>query len=530
MAETIDNTYYPGDWVRPRDNNGEWKPIFDPMEVYCGHRGTTRKGDFEVFDDPTGVKITIEEASKSEPILEVDKVPWETRDVHPLWTWQGDGDYGMLYFHSFNNSQSKNNVGYAVSEDGYDWTRPDLGMVEHNGSTSNNLIPTNPHGPLFFEDPTAPAEERFKSITNYGGGLVNGETGESLGQNGPQYWKAQEYEGYAYDGPRVELSGKATGWTSPDRINWKRIEKPLLDAPIDGGIAGGYDPETKSYFAYVRLHGLPSPELQGIGGIGPEKGIVRRAIGFTRTKDFYNWPPPKLVLHPDGQDDLDISFYGSSYFRYPGQKSLHCLLIQVYHHISDTVDCQIAFSRDGIYWHRPERRSIIPLGATGSAEDARVYSWGSGLVELPNGDWGYAYSGRAWLHNERRDTCEVLARPSAKIRWARWNPHRLCGIEATTYGEFTIPTIHRVGKHLSLNYRCNLGGWVSVELLRRIPSAAHLDVDPIEGFTFDQSDRLTGDCVDKTVTWNGNADISGIGDTVAIRIRLFGAKVFAYKV
>jgi len=513
------NAYYPGDWVRPRANHGDWIALVDLMEIYTGHREFTKQGSFQPFDEPSNITLEVEEANKSESLL--PKEPWNTTLAHPLWVWTDNNQYKMLY-----HAHSSNSVCYSISDDGYHWNSQTIGEVEFNGSKNNNIIPNAPHGPAFFEDPTAAPEERFKSISNYGGGFFDGNTGKPLGANSGQLWTAQEYDGNNYDGPPVILGGKGTGWTSPDTINWKRLPEPVIDQPIDGGITAGYDPDTETYFMYCRLHGLTSPELPGIGSSGPEKGLVRRAIGLTRTKDFSHWPHPKLVLHPDAHDDFDISFYGSSYFRYPGRSDLHCLLVQVYHQINDHVDTQIAFSRDGISWERPERRAIIPVGATGDGDEGTAYAWSSGLVTLPDGYWGYLYGGGSWLHNIEPDK----GIDSSKIRWARWLPHRLCGINADTAGHFTINTIQRTSNHLKLNYRCKPGGWITVELLRRVPSGAHAEVAPLEGFTFAESDRMTGDSLDKIVTWDGNSDISGIGDTVAIRIKMFGAKLFAYTV
>ena len=58
----------------------------------------------------------------------------------------------------------------------------------------------------------------------------------------------------------------------------------------------------------------------------------------------------------------------------------------------------------------------------------------------------------------------------------------------------------------------------------------HPDIDPVDGFTFAESDRLTGDSIDEAVTWNGKSDISEIGGTIAIRVKMFQAKLFAYQV
>ena len=58
----------------------------------------------------------------------------------------------------------------------------------------------------------------------------------------------------------------------------------------------------------------------------------------------------------------------------------------------------------------------------------------------------------------------------------------------------------------------------------------HGDADPLAGFTFEECDRLQGDSFDQVVTWKGNSDISSIGEMVAIRLKMFQAKVFAYQV
>ena len=519
-------SYYPGDWVRPRDNGGQWMPLVDVLEVYTGHRATTRKGVYDLYDAPVGVQLRVEEALKSEPLL-VPERDWEGQSMQPLWVWQEDGRYHMLYQHH-------PGVCYAVSDDGYHWTRPELSEKEFKGSKRNNLLANATDGPGFFEDPTAPPEERFKAMT-VESGYTDAETGERLDRKeGQKCWVAEEYEGLAYRGRRVRLGGAAhiVGWTSPDRLHWKHIEEPLAHMPMDGGISAHYDPDTGTYFCYCRIHGLPPQEPIGIGAGTPEVGLVRRAIGLTRTKDFRHWPPPKLVLHPDAQDDLGISFYGSVYFPYPGRRDLHCLFVQVYHQVTDHVDTQIAFSRDGLYWYRPERRAIIPVGPLGSGDEGMVYSWSGGLVELPDGYWASLYGGSSWLHNSGRDKTPELfphQRPG-QIRWARWLPHRFCGIEAENEGRFTIPTVTRTNNELRLNYRCKPGGWVKVELLRRIPSRGHLDVDPMLGFTFEECDRLTGDSLDQVVTWKGESGVSGVGEMVAIRVKMFQAKLFAYRV
>jgi hypothetical protein len=55
------------------------------------------------------------------------------------------------------------------------------------------------------------------------------------------------------------------------------------------------------------------------------------------------------------------------------------------------------------------------------------------------------------------------------------------------------------------------------------------DANPLEGYSFEECDRLTGDEEDQVVTWKGNGDVSRVGEMVAIRVRMFQAKLFAYR-
>ena len=514
--------YYPGDWVRPRANDGAWRPLVDWTEVFTGHRAVDRRGAFELYDAPVGIDLTIEEARKRGPFAFDGPVEDLGNAVH---LWQADGQYHLLYYES-------GRVAYARSRDALSWERPSLGLIEHNGSTDNNLV-TEVGGDLLkavFEDPTAPPGQRFRAL-GCEGAIVNADTGQVANEGErvtdadvERWWADQEYLGPAYKGPRLVLKGRVIGWHSPDGIRWTRCAEPLADFPMDGGLTVGYDRRSQSYYAFCRIQGVPQEQFGLIGTGDPEGEIFHRAIGLTRTKDFNRWPAPKLVLFPDGQDAPDLTFYGADVFPYPGRDDLYAMLVQAYHHVTDHVDSQVAFSRDGLLWQRPERRPAIAVGGPGDPDEAMVYSWGGGLVSLPDGDWGSPYGGFRSLHNARDDehTCA--------LHWATWRPHRLCGAEAKGEGRFTVPTVARTADALRLNYRCRPGGWIKAEIIRQIPSRVHPDVDPVPGFSFEESDTLTGDAIDQVVTWQGRSDLGAAGEMVAIRLRLFDAKVFAYRV
>jgi hypothetical protein len=268
------------------------------------------------------------------------------------------------------------------------------------------------------------------------------DSGEYLeGDEAGRRVQAEQDEGKQYRGPRAEIWGTMAGWTSPDALHWQRLEPPLAQRPVNGGIAARYDEHSGRYFAYIQLMGYPAEVLEGVGSGGTELGIQIRAIGFSHTQDFGRWPAPRTILHPDAQDEPDISFYGANYFGYPGRDDLHGMVIPVFHQVADTIDNQIAFSRDGLFWSRPERRALIPVGDEGDGDEGMAHVWRSGLVELPDGSWACPYTGISVLHDVPKEKVAALfpRRRPVQIRWALWRPHRFCGLRAEGEGGFTVP-------------------------------------------------------------------------------------------
>ena len=503
--------------ARDVSKQGEWIPMIDWSSTFPGNRGVNRHDKYELHDVPIGVRLSIEEAKKHGPIL-TSNDQWEgAGSLQWQKAWKFDGKYHMLY-NAYAKKTKNPGLGgevftcYATSDDGYNWKRTNLGQVEWNGSKNNNIVANAPGGTP-FEDPKAPPEERFKAIGQVGGSF-DPDTGEQLDTDEAyKRFQQQEQLGDKYTGPRFESRHWVEGWTSPDLIHWKNIGK-VADFGSDGGNAAQYDAETNSYYAHIRV-----------------AGNGRRSTGLSNTKNFWKWPKADLIMTPDPQDDPDVSFYASNYFKYPTNPNLHCSLLWIYHQTTDILDHQIAFSRNKTHWFRPERKAIIPVGEPGGPESAAVGSWG-GIFELPDGKWATVYYGFYCLHNWRPfgGTEPALKKQPGNLNLAIWDPHRFCGIEAQGEGRFTIPTVQPGKKELRLNFRCNTGGFIKVELIAGIPSRIHPDAQAIPGFSFDESEILTGDHLNKTVSWNGNSDISKLGDSIAIRIQMFQAKLFAYSI
>ena len=213
-----------------RDNPDDWIPLVDLMEIFGGFRYVDDHGFYDLHDAPIGVSLRIEEANKTDPILKAE-MEWEKEGkMRPLGIWKKDGQFHLVY----NTSGSPLVTCYAVSEDGYNWTRPELGQVEFKGSKKNNIVADGPKGGI-FQDPNAPPEERFKAMSQ-DMFWVDPETAKIVtGDEADKRLEAQKREGRDYKGPTMQLRAHLIGWTSPDGVHWMRINEPLAPLAADSG-------------------------------------------------------------------------------------------------------------------------------------------------------------------------------------------------------------------------------------------------------------------------------------------------------
>ena len=281
-------------------------PLLDWFYVSAGYV-TFRSGIAEQWDSPSGIEIEVQQAEKSDPILEPDR-PWEEGGIASVkGITRRNGRYEM-YYSTISGCQC-----LAVSEDGAAWTKPDLGVVEFDGSTRNNIVARGPGLTGYvFEDPSAPPGERFK-MTTMRGGIYEPELDADgmpveLGPTAFDDFERQEELREGYTGKWGQMKGFLAGAVSPDGLRWTAIDRPLLAEFVDGDNITHYDDATGRYVGYLRFH-----------------TAERRTIGRSETADFRRFSPEKVVLQADPQDPPDTSFYGHAYTRYPGRDDLHLM-------------------------------------------------------------------------------------------------------------------------------------------------------------------------------------------------------------
>jgi hypothetical protein len=171
---------------------------------------------------------------------------------------------------------------YAESTDFVRWDKPNLGLVEYQGSKANNIVfPAegidgfSVKNPSVLIDNGASADERYKMVAR------------TIGVK----------------------STAMCGFVSADGLVWRSIEtNPILtDGPFDSHNIVVWDDVNSLYVMYLR----GTDESVS----GPFKG-GRRAIRRSESKDFRNWSPAEMVLAPDEDDPVDFHLYTNAALKY----------------------------------------------------------------------------------------------------------------------------------------------------------------------------------------------------------------------
>lgn len=488
------------------------QPFLDWYGVWPGQTGIDDNHQAWGQDPPLGVVLVVQEGIKSEVFIRPEH-PWEERSVSPSCVIQ-DERLLKLWYHSTGGDEGDvTYMAYAESSDGFAWHRPELGLQEYRGSKNNNLLFPMKEFELqsVFVDPSAPAEERFKGLGRDAIVFLKGEVVPKMSKE--EKWEIRrkmDEAGLTREQKAEEFyfHGLLRGAVSPDGCRWRFLEEPILNVGrtgLDSQNLGDFDADTGTYLGYLRGH-------------AERRRCIRRTEGNT----FGNWSPTRPVFAMDPQDPPDDDVYSSGYTRCPGS-GRHLIFPAIYHRSESTTDVQLATSRDGQLWSRPERRPII----TRDIEDdsyGMVFAFPN-LVSLADDEWGLMFHGSYDLHDwgNRYDGDKP-----PEWRWARWKRDRLVALQAAAEARVTLVERECQGIELQLNFKTQKeGGWIKVELVEP-PTSPATPVKAIKGFGLEMADPLTGDEVSATVTWRGKSDLAPLkGKQVSIRVYMARAMLFS---
>jgi hypothetical protein len=367
------------------------------------------------------------------------------------------------------------------------WIKPELGIIEYQGSKKNNIVLKSVVDGTVFIDPTAPPQKRYKLLHTIGphkGGLR---------------------VSYSADGKHFTIA-----------------KDPVIDWNPDSQQNVFYDTRLKKYVAYLRGRKEMGFETKGRSVVRVERDDVE--------KPWAN-PGGKVVFTADEQDPPDVDFYTNAAVQYPYAQDAYFMFPAAYHHFDrrygndGLLDSSAAASRDGITWQRPDRGPYVSLGEKGEWDESFMMM-GVGLVRREDKLYQY-YNGVDISHGGTRKESKNSAQGRTRWGWMGAVEQRLDGFysadAAYAGGWLKTPPVRFEGKHLVLNVNTSSAGSVKVEILGE-------DDKPVPGFSLGESDMIMANNVRHVVTWNQKDDVSSLaGKPVRLKFAMRSAKLYAFQ-
>ena len=403
---------------------------------------------------------------------------------------------------------------YATSTDGYHWEKPDLGLVEFEGSIKNNILgPDNWRsfkGGVFIDPNETDPNKRFKAMA--------------------QISKQDDRDVSDPDAPEPEQRFPWNLYTSGDALNWTpHPENPVIDRPesIWGPTAMmGWDPIRQVYAAHmencINKYAVFGPHLCP---------LAMRIIGRAESPDLENWSEPETILLPDQDDPPDLEFYSMWATTY---ENYYIGMLWNFRKASANLWPQLVFSRDGIDYDRRYREPFIQLGDEGDFDSVNVYA----QQPIIHDDTIFIYyGGQNWRASEQMDHLlneygpDDPNGPQGQMGLATVPLDGFVSIDfgQQHYGEVVTKSFVFEGNTLQVNMRTAPLGWNTglPELKVEILAADHT---PLPGYKFDEADTLAETGFAQVVSWQGNSDVGALAGK-PIKLKFYGknVKLFAYQ-
>lgn len=361
----------------------------------------------------SNVKLVLGKIKKhpANPLFGEEK-PWEQRfdNFYGSIIYEEDKELYRLWWNPFiydpdeGAEERENGLEYAYSKNGIKWTKPNLGLVEYEGSRKNNLINRDSgHGHGIFKDPhEADPAKLYKMIAR--------ESGVSVA--------------YSTDGMH---------WS-----DWIKAFKAKADTHNNAIWA----PTLNRYVAISR-------EFRGEGN------NRRRVVARSESKDFLSgWSDVEIVM--DGGPKFQT--YANAVFHHAG---VYLGLVAIFDTSDGPTDnkvwTELAWSPDTKQWHRIcEGTPFIPNSTVEGDPD-----WGTAYACLnplfrDTDEVRIYYGGCDGKHNRYRDGYLMLA----TIRKDRW-----AGYEASGVGAVETAGVTCDGPNLYVCADVREGGSIRAEVI-----------------------------------------------------------------
>jgi hypothetical protein len=458
-----------------------------------------------------GAELRLQVPQPAGPILKIDR-PWEGNHNFGTGVYRHDGRYHLYYRSMPGRDFGKHYCGVAVSDDGITWTKPNLGLVEVDGTRENNLVALEDSGGKLLParlnldfwldtNSAAPAAERWKLMTYD----TNGGPHDPSPKSGP------------------DAVHRATCWVSADGFRFrKRDVQPRLTSKLKNSFDSFniyfWSEVEKQYVAYFRWYDS------------------RRTVARITSKDFVTWTEPVPMTYGDTPSENLYTNSTAEYFRAPhlyvafparfmeGRKGT--MTDEQFRglEISDFYK-----QRAQTFNHSPADGVFMTTRAGATAYDRTfMESFVRPGIGLENWVNRGNYPLRGLVQTGPAEMSFYVMRHYMQDSWhIERMTLRLDGFASLhapyTGGEMVTKPLTFQGSKLTLNYATGVAGGVQVEI-------QDVDGKPLSGFATADCDPTVGDEIARVVTWGGKSDLSAwSGKPIRLRFAFRDADIYSLR-
>ena len=461
-----------------------------------------------VLERAINTSISLHRPDSKGPVLFADKnFKQKSIQSRSAPQWNSDKNFWEYFYMSMgdNDVYQVRKYHYAISKDGINWDKPDLGLYEFNGA--KNMPYDLPGGPT------------IKGRYMYH--ILRDEIGRD---------SSKRYKGFF--GSRDRKIG-----FSPDGLKWEFPDIPTIPSYDESHLT--YDEQSEQFIASVKLH--------------TEWG---RSVYLSTSKDFMEWSDPKLIFHADEIDNenrikrIQFAVDHPEYLAPPVIEDrgytaqVYQMAIMPYQGIyigfplifnpagpssnnyTGLNQTELTVSRDLYNWERVADRELF-LGI----EKWDSKNFGTGQL-MPTSRPIIKDDGEIWIYYNAirtRGLMELYPKDiqdflneniGSAICLATLRPDGFVSLDAKNQGVVITKPI-KINRNASIHINVDsTNGYLAAEVLDPV------SMEPLPGYTFENCEKISEDSTDKKISWKTNDKINN--DIVRLKFILEKSSLYSF--